>query len=164
MSITLDNFGDYLDQAEQRIMNLTPVLNQIGNDMTAQLKANAPESDGGGDLKNSIRLEVQPNSFSVTMLDYGAYQNYGVAPVEGSTSKDKYGGQITPQGNFTIGGVTANKAFYFGSENFGPGPGWGAYYTGLGPHIGWFDDKGGLQDLTREVTRRLQEAINNFFE
>ena len=161
--MTLDQFEEQLATTEQRLMNLTPVLTQIGNEMTAQLVTDAPMSDGGGDLKASIRLEVQPNSFSVTMLDYGAYQNYGVTPVQGSTSKDQYGGQITPQGNFTIGGETANKAFYFGSKNFGPGPGWGAYYTGLGPHIGWFDNEGGLQSLTREVTRRLQEAINNFY-
>ena len=44
MSMTLDNFGDYLDQAEQRIMNLTPVLTEIGNTMTAQLRQAAPEA------------------------------------------------------------------------------------------------------------------------
>ncbi len=147
--MTLDQFEEQLATTEQRLMNLTPVLTQIGNEMTAELKRNAPKGETG-DLERSISLTVQPQAFGVIMLDYGAYQNYGVKGV----GKAKYNNQVpSPFNN--------NKIYEFGTGSASKGgrP-WGAYYSGLGPHVGWFD----MDDISEEVTNRLQEAINNFFE
>ncbi len=89
--MTLDQFAEQLNTTEQRLMNLTPILTEIGNQMTAELRMAAPvyKGEGGGRLQNSISLEVQPTQFSVRMLDYGAYQNYGVKGV----GKAKYNNQ-----------------------------------------------------------------------
>ncbi len=75
---------------------------------------------------------------------------YGVKGV----GKAKYNNQLpSPFNN--------NKIYEFGtgSASRGGRP-WGAYYSGLGPWVGWFD----MDDLTDEVTSRLQTAINNMFQ
>jgi len=156
--MTLDQFQEQLNTTEQRLMNLTPILTEIGNQMTAELRLRAPvfKGEGGGRLQNSISLEVQPTQFSIRMLDYGAYQNYGVKVSSKGTAK--YNELIPSPFN-------DDKIYEFGtgSASRGGQP-WGAYYTGLGPHVGWFDNKGGLKDLTQEVTTRLQTAINNMIQ
>lgn len=146
--MTLDEFEQEVDNIGKQLVNLTPILTDIGQQMTNELRIAAPEADkDGGALKGSISLEVQPTQFSITMLDYGAYQNYGVKGV----GKAKYSNQVpSPFNN--------DKQYEFGTGSASKGgrP-WGAYYSGLGPHIDWFN----MGDITEEVTRRLQTAINN---
>lgn len=146
--MTLDEFEQEVDNIGKQLVNLTPILTDIGQQMTNELRMAAPvAADGGGALRGSISLEVQPTQFSITMLDYGAYQNYGVK----GKGKAKYSNQVPSPFN-------DNKIYEFGTGSASKGgrP-WGAYYSGLGPHIDWFD----MRDLTEEVKRRLQEQINN---
>lgn len=158
--MTLDEFERSLQTSQQRLLDLTPILEAVGQEMTAELRLAAP---GFGPLKASIRFTVQPNQFGITMLDYGAFQNYGVKSARPTSAK--YTNQIKPAGNFTIGGQTANQYFQFGTGNYSRGgrP-WGAYYTGLGPHVGWYDPDGDLSQVTRRVVQKLQQRINQAFE
>ena len=158
--MTLDQFQHQLDNTEQRLMNLTPVLTQIGNEMTAQLVTNAPESDGenAGGLKRSISLTVQPQSFGVIMNAYGVFQNYGVIGYkDGERAKEPRTGQKVPDEIFPKGRGDGGR-YKFGAKQ--PSKGWGAYYTGINKNIGWFS----VEDLTKEVTERLGQAITEFFE
>lgn len=154
MSMTLDNFGDYLDQAEQRIMNLTPVLTEIGNTMTAQLRQAAPEArQNGGDLKRSISLTVQPQSFGVTMLDYGAYQNYGVRGTKNDTDQKEVEEGLPGAGRkYQFTHLTIGGDLPFGVRK-------SIAERGLNAK-NWFS----VADLTEEVTERLGQAITEFFE
>lgn len=160
--MTLDEFETRLVDMRDDIVNLTPILTEIGNEMTRELQSAAPTGKTGN-LQSSIRLEVQPNQFSVSMLDYGAFQNYGVKAVNSKSAE--YTNQIKPKGNFTIGGQTANQYFQFGTGNYSKGrrP-WGAYYTGLGPHVGWYDPDGDLSQMTTRVVNKLQQRINQAFQ
>ena len=158
--MTLDQFERRIDQFNKELINLTPILTEIGNEMTAELRRNAPVADnGGGSLQSSIELTVQPQSFGISMLAYGVFQNYGVVGVDGgSRAKDPRGGQRIPNQVFPQGNGQGGK-YQFGTKR----PkyrGWGAYYTGFSEHEGWFD----VDDLTQEVTRRLQQRINQAFE
>ena len=160
MSMTLDQFEEQLATTEQRLMNLTPVLTEIGNTMTAQLRQAAPESDGenAGGLKRSISLTVQPQTFGVTMNAYGVFQNYGVIGYKnGERAKEPRTGQQKPDEIFPEGSGRGGR-YKFGVKK--PSKGWGAYYTGINKNIGWFS----VEDLTDEVTDRLGQAITEFFE
>lgn len=149
MSMTLDNFGDYLDRVEQRIVNLTPILTEVGNQVTAELQNSARTHNwkkSEGLLANSIRVEVRPTEFGVFMNNYGAFQNYGVKSFEGK-------GKNTDQEN--PGAFNNNRKFEFGTGNYNKGgrP-WGAYYSGLNAQ-NWFS----MEDLTQDVTDYLGQAI-----
>ena len=159
MAYTLDDFDNDLGNFGQELQNLTPLLTRIGNEMTAQLRSNAPVADSeGGSLQSSIQLSVQPTSFGISMLAYGVFQNYGVVGVDGgSRATDPRGGQRIPNEVFPQGSGDGGK-YQFGVKQ----PkyrGWGAYYTGFSKNVGWFD----VDELAEEVTDRLQEAINNLF-
>ena len=80
--MTLDEFETRIVDMRDDIVNLTPILTEIGNDITRELQQAAPTGKTGN-LQSSIRLEVQPQQFAVSMLAYGVFQNYGVVGVDG---------------------------------------------------------------------------------
>lgn len=146
--MTLDEFEQNIDNIGRELLNLTPILTRIGNEMTAELRNAAPVDTGA--LQSSISLEVKPQEFGISMLDYGAFQNYGVKSYEGKGDNDD---QDIPTG-------FATQKYQFGTGNFSQGgrP-WGAYYSGLNAKR-WFN----INDMTNEVTYRLQNAINNMIQ
>ena len=156
--MTLDEFETRLVDMRDDIVNLTPILTEIGNEMTRELQSAAPTGKTGN-LQSSIRLDVQPQQFAVTMLAYGVFQNYGVVGVDGGDrAKKPRGGQVSPDSIFPAGSGEGGK-YQFGVKQ----PkyrGWGAYYTGFNKNIGWFD----VEDLTQQVTTRLQQRINQAFQ
>ena len=151
--MTLDQFEDYLDQAEQRIMNLTPVMTEIGNDITNQLRMAAPSDTGA--LQRSITLQVSPNDFGVTMLDYGAYQNYGVAGTSNTTEQTTIESPLDGAGSQY--GFKTDKQLIGGDLPFGVRK--SIHERGLNAKE-WFS----IADITAEVTDRLGQAITEFFE
>ena len=72
--MTLDEFETRIVDMRDDIVNLTPILTEIGNDITRELQQAAPTGKTGN-LQSSIRLEVQPQQFAVSMLAYGVFQN-----------------------------------------------------------------------------------------
>lgn len=155
--MTLDQFETAIDNFQKEIVDLTPILTEIGNEMTNELRSAAPYKEGR--LQSSIRLAVRPTEFGISMLAYGVFQNYGVVGVDGGErAKNPRTGQVRPNDIFPQGSGEGSR-YQFGVKQ----PkyrGWGAYYTGFNKNIGWFD----VDSLTTEVTRRLQQRINQAFE
>ncbi len=153
--MTLDQFAEQLNTTEQRLMNLTPILTEIGNQMTAELRMKAAGTfpNSTGRLAGSISLAVQPTEFNVTMLDYGAYQNYGVRGTDNATT----------QKDVEEGLPGAGREYQFRSKTIG-----GDLQFGVRKSIAergldaknWFS----IARLTNDVKLRLQTAINNMFQ
>ncbi len=74
--MTVEQFEEQLADFGESIRDLSPILNQIAQDVAEQIKAAAPVDTGR--LKQSISAFVTANSLEITMLYYGAFQNYGV--------------------------------------------------------------------------------------
>lgn len=151
MADSLAGLEDRLEAMEQTMIDLAPILTEVGNEITSELRSNAPvAAEDGGALRNSISLEVQSTQFAISMNDYGAFQNYGV---KGVGKKVKYSQQEPSPFN-------DDKIYEFGTGNYSRGgKPWGAYYSGLGPHIGWFD----LDEITERVKNKIQTKIIQAF-
>ena len=92
--MTVEQFEEQLADFGESIRDLSPILNQIAQDVAAQIKAAAPVDTGR--LKQSINAFVTANSLEITMLYYGAFQNYGVKGTEDNiANKVEFG--ITPR-------------------------------------------------------------------
>ena len=72
-------------------------------------------------------LDETTMTLGITMPAHGYFQNFGVEGV-----KDK-GNTIEGIDELTAAafGSSPGSTFKFGTKNYGPGPGWGAYYTGF---------------------------------
>ena len=77
---------DFLSELEsfgESISNLDDILLGVSGQIVAQLKAAAPVDEG--DLRNSIQAVIENNTIRIAMLEYGSFQNYGVAGTEGDS-------------------------------------------------------------------------------
>ncbi len=72
-----DVFGETIEDIEQ----LDKDIQNLATKIVTDIRANAPVDTG--DLRRSIKLNLDRFGFTILMQDYGAFQNYGVA---GSTS------------------------------------------------------------------------------
>lgn len=158
--MTLDEFERNIDNFGQELLNLTPILTQIGNELTSELRAaaNSEFSNSTGALANSISVQVGVDSFSVSMKDYGAYQNYGVAGTKNSTSQSNVeeGISLRPREgstySFQYGVISRDSGLPFAVRK-------SIAQKGLNKRK-FFS----VADLTREVTERLQQQINQAFQ
>lgn len=153
--MTLDEFEQNIDNIGKQLVNLTPILTDIGQQMTNELRMSAASTfpNSTGRLAGSVSLEVQPNEFSVTMLDYGAYQNYGVRGTKNTTTqKDVEEGLPGAGREYQFGSITIGGDLPFGVRK-------SIAERGLNAKD-WFS----VADLTDEVTSRLQTAINNMIQ
>ncbi len=156
---TLDGLEARLEAMEQTMIDLAPILTEVGNEITSELRSNAPEGEeNGGSLKSSISLSVQPTQFAISMNDYGVFQNYGVVGFDGgSHAKKPRGGQVKPDDNFPQGRLGEGGRYQFGFKQ--PSKGWGAYYTGFNKNIGWFK----IDEITEKVKNKIQTKIIQAF-
>jgi len=67
-----DVFGEVIDELE----NLDQAISDLATEIVTRMRDEAPEDTG--DLKKSIKLNLDRYGFQIMMLDYGAFQNYGV--------------------------------------------------------------------------------------
>jgi len=67
-----DVFGEVIDELE----NLDQAISDLATRIVTQMREEAPVDTG--DLKKSIKLNLDRYGFQIMMLDYGAFQNYGV--------------------------------------------------------------------------------------
>lgn len=72
-----DVFGEVIDELE----NLDQAISDLATRIVTQMREEAPVDTG--DLKKSIKLNLDRYGFQIMMLDYGAYQNYGVNSKDG---------------------------------------------------------------------------------
>ena len=152
MAKTVDEFIAQLEEFGQRAVDLSDILSQVGSEITTKIKADAPSDTGA--LKSSISFEVNQDSLTLEMLNYGVFQNYGVGGTKSSpvTLKRVEGG---------IFGIPAGTRFRFKSLTIG-----GSLPYPVRKSI----VERGLQaksffsiaDITQEVTLRLEEEINIF--
>tara|TARA_B110000977_G_scaffold186310_1_gene252090 strand:+ start:347 stop:808 length:462 start_codon:yes stop_codon:yes gene_type:complete len=152
MAKTVDEFIAQLEEFGQRAVDLSDILSQVGSEITTKIKADAPSDTGA--LKSSISFEVNQDSLTLEMLNYGVFQNYGVGGTKSSpvTLKRVEGG---------IFGIPAGTRFRFKSLTIG-----GSLPYPVRKSI----VERGLQaksffsiaDITQEVALRLEEEINIF--
>lgn len=122
--------GEYTDQLEDLDGSLTPLVNQMVNDLIS----NAPRDTG--DLKRSIVGGVRDNEVEFGWLYYGSYQNYGV-----SGTKDGLGEAV----NEAVSPFPRSSNTYsFKTRRFGL------------KAQNWFD----VDDMTRLITRELERITN----
>ena len=130
-----DFLGEYTDQLESLDGSLTPLVNQMVND----LKSNAPVArKDGGSLRRSIVGGVSDNEVEFGWLDYGTYQNYGVGPDPKSPITS---GRIDP---FGITEPIELGPFRYKTRKFG---------LSAKP---WFD----VEDMARLITEELERITN----
>lgn len=110
--MTVEQFEDQLASFGESIRDLSPVLNRIAEDVTAQIRSAAPVDTGR--LRQSINAFVSANSLEITMLYYGAFQNYGVNGVQDN---------IADKVEFGISQRPSSEPFYaFKTRRFGLAP------------------------------------------
>lgn len=110
--MTVDDFIAELEGFGQELSNISPVLQELGDRITADMKAKAPVDSGA--LKNSIRAVVSDNKLEIDMLYYGAFQNYGVnGTSDNIANKVQFG--VTPR-------PTSEPFYAFKKRKFGLRP------------------------------------------
>ncbi len=147
--MTVEEFTADLQRWGQNVSDMQTILTEIAGPIVDQLKIDAPEDNGH--LRNSIRAKISETDIEIEMLAYGVFQNYGVKGVKSSRSP------VDEPKAATIAGRPVNGTFQFGTQNYGPGPGWGAYYTGLKAQRFYNIDE--ISELITElVTEKLMET------
>tara|TARA_R110000764_G_scaffold30202_1_gene70234 strand:+ start:2208 stop:2669 length:462 start_codon:yes stop_codon:yes gene_type:complete len=152
MAKTVDEFIAQLEEFGQRAVDLSDILSQVGSEITTKIKADAPSDTGA--LKSSISFEVNQDSLTLEMLNYGVFQNYGVGGTKSSpaTLKPVEGG---------IFGIPAGTRFRFKSLTIGgslPYPVRRSIVERGLQAKSFFN----IQDISQEVALRLEEEINIF--
>jgi|TARA_R110000737_G_scaffold18211_4_gene36186 hypothetical protein len=155
MAKTVDEFIAQLEEFGQRAVDLSDILSQVGSEITTQIKNNLRTGpDATGALKSSISFEVNQDSLTLEMLNYGVFQNYGVGGTKSSpaTLKPVEGG---------IFGIPAGTRFRFKSLTIGgslPYPVRRSIVERGLQAKSFFN----IQDISQEVALRLEEEINIF--
>ena len=101
---------------------------QAIEDMKNRMNFDHNSSDG---VRATIisTLDESTMTLGISMPAHGYFQNFGVESVDGN-GRNKY--QL-PIDELTAEafGSSAGTNMKFGTQHYGPGPGWGAYYSGL---------------------------------
>ena len=84
--MTVDELTYNLRALGQEMADTPSWLNKVGEEIVSSIKAVTPvgTGDGAGALKNSVSYIIRGDSLLINMLDYGAFQNYGVNGTESS--------------------------------------------------------------------------------
>lgn len=110
--MTVEQFEEQLADFGESIRDLSPILNQIAEDIADQIRQAAPVDTGR--LRNSVNAFVTANSLEITMLYYGAFQNYGV-----NGTQDNIANRV----EFGVAPRPSSEPFYaFKSRRFGLPP------------------------------------------
>lgn len=110
--MTVEEFENQLANFGESIRDLSPILNGIAEDITAQIRRAAPVDTGR--LRQSINAFVTANSLEITMIYYGAFQNYGV-----NGTQDNIANKV----EFGISQRPSSEPYYaFKSRRFGLPP------------------------------------------
>lgn len=72
-------------------------------------------------------LDETTMTLGITMPEHGYFQNFGVHGVKDKGTTQMGIDELTA----AAFGSSAGDTFAFGTKNYGPGPGWGAYYSGF---------------------------------
>lgn len=139
MAKTVDEFVAQLERFGQQARDMASILQTIGNEEVQKIKQDYGRNGlkiETGALFNSIQATVNETTLTFSMLDYGAYNNYGVMP----TPSYKNGGNApfaTPSG----------KQFRYTKRKFGL------------PSRQFYDET----DIKQRMLLRLEEELTREF-
>jgi len=149
--MTVDDFISRLESLGQEATDLSSILITIGTDITENLKRNAPVDTGA--LRSSISFAVENDSLTLSMLNYGVFQNYGVDGTESGNARGVEAGFF---------GIPAGYRFKFRSMTIGGSLPFAVRKSiaerGLKPQQ-FFS----MADLKTEVTSRIEEQLTRQF-
>ena len=131
----IDDFIKQLENFGQSVNNVDQYLLEISGSIVALLKSKSPVDTG--ELRKSIRSQISNNTMTIKMLNYGAFQNYGVNGTQNKTAKEvQFGVEPRP----------SSEPFYaFKSRRFGIKP------------KNFFD----INVLNKTVTDHIQKRIQD---
>lgn len=75
--MTVEDFESQMQDLGQALSTIDNVLLSAGGRMVADMKQSVPFDTGA--LYSSLAAVVENNTLKIKMLNYGAFQNYGVA-------------------------------------------------------------------------------------
>ena len=126
-----DVFGETIDEIE----SLDQLISNLATKIVTDIRANAPVDTG--DLKKSIKLNLDRYGFRIEMLNYGAFQNYGVNSGRGAKPADpvEFGINLPP---------TSQPFYAFKGGKFGIQP--QRFFS--------------IADIEEQLTQLIEEQIN----
>ena len=133
MALTPEQIADEIrdlgkDLPESLGMVIQAAADMAIEDMKNRMSFKQNSSDG---VRATIfsTFDESTMTLGITMPEHGYFQNFGVESVDGN-GKNKNQLEIDELTAKAFG-ATPNTKMKFGTQNYGPGPGWGAYYSGL---------------------------------
>ena len=106
------------------------VIQQAADDAIEAMKNRMNFKNNSADgVRASVfsTLDETTMTLGITMPAHGYFQNFGVHGVDDKGTTQMEIDELTA----TAFGSSAGSTFKFGTQNYGPGPGWGAYYSGF---------------------------------
>ena len=151
--MTQDQFTRLLEGIGTEISNAAQIAVKVAGPIVDGIKANAPRDTGR--LQQSIELRIEnEREFYLQMLDYGFFQNYGVAASPDSSTAYNMR-QIAPESEVRFALPPSGATYKFGVRQADKRP-WGAFYSGLDAKQ-FFT----MAALANQITAAMQNEINN---
>ena len=120
MAFDQSAFDNFQTGIVDGLENLDRELQALATEIITEMRAMAPKDTG--DLQKSIKFQLDRYSFRLEMLNYGAFQNYGVSGTNGvrtpfNLSDSDFRGEVkTP---FGISTPISDGDFNYRSRKFG---------------------------------------------
>ncbi len=122
MAFDQSAFDNFQTGIVDGLENLDRELQALATEIVTEMRRDVPKDDK--DLMKSIKFQVDRYSFRLEMLNYGAYQNYGVSGTEGGYNtetqhkafRNSFGGIKQP---FGITKPVSDGPFNYRSKKYG---------------------------------------------
>lgn len=133
MALTPEQIADQIRDLGQDLPQtmgavIQAAADQAIEDMKNRMNFDHNSSDG---VRATIisTLDESTMTLGIRMPAHGYFQNFGVESVDGKgrNTQQLEIDELTAEAF----GASPNTTMKFGTQNYGPGPGWGAYYSGL---------------------------------
>jgi len=131
MALTPEQIADQIrdlgkDLPQTMGVVIQAAADQAIEDMKNRMSFKQNSSDG---VRATIfsTFDESTMTLGITMPEHGYFQNFGVRGVKDKGTTQMGIDELTA----TAFGSSAGSTMSFGTENYGPGPGWGAYYSGF---------------------------------
>ena len=131
MALTPEQIADQIrdlgkDLPQTMGVVIQAAADQAIEDMKNRMSFKQNSSDG---VRATIfsTLDESTMTLGITMPEHGYFQNFGVKGVKDRGTTQMGIDALTAEAF----GASEGSTMSFGTQNYGPGPGWGAYYSGL---------------------------------
>jgi hypothetical protein len=152
--MTQDQFTRLLEGIGTEISQAAQIAVKVAGPIVDGIKANAPVDSGA--LQRSIEIRIEnEREFYLQMLDYGFFQNYGVAASPDSSTANSNYRQLPPEEAVRFSLPPSGATYKFGVRQQDKRP-WGAFYSGLNAKQ-FFT----MAALANQISAAMQNEINN---